>query len=137
MCEGGGCVRSLDNLRYFHYVGLVQIGLKRYKQAMEALTMVCTSPSENVSMVQIDSYKKYILCSLIRKQRFVPLPRYTPRILTRYFPKFCSEYLELNLAFDSKANSEVIGREKLRKTIEKNAELYLKVCSLSMLPWPV
>ena len=130
-------MRSLDNLRYFHYVGLVQIGLKRYKQAMEALTMVCTSPSENVSMVQIDSYKKYILCSLIRKQRFVPLPRYTPRILTRYFPKFCSEYLELNLAFDSKANSEVIGREKLRKTIEKNAELYLKVCSLSMLPWPV
>merc|ERR1740123_1627389 len=77
-------------------------------------------------MVQIDSYKKYILCSLIRKQRFVALPRYTPRILTRYFPKFCSEYLELNLAFDSKANSEVIGREKLKKTIEKNATTYLK-----------
>merc|ERR1719356_421957 len=124
--QGGGCVRSLDNLRYFHSVALVQIGLKNYKEAMEALTMVCTSPSENVSLIQIDSYKKYILCSLIRKQRFVPLPRYTPRVLTRYFPRLCSEYLDLNKAFDSKANSEVIGRETLRKTVEKNIEVYLK-----------
>lgn len=128
--SGGGCVRSIDNLRYFYYCGLVQIGLKKYKEAMEALTMVCTSPSENVSLIQIDSYKKYILCSLIRKQRFVPLPRYTPRVLTRYFPKLCQEYLDLNKAFDSKANSEVIGRETLRKTVEKNIEVYLKVCCL-------
>merc|ERR1719229_888860 len=100
--------------------------MKNYKEAMECLTMVCTAPSESLSLIQCDAYKKYVLISLIRKQHLVSLPRYTPRILTRYFPKFCSEYLELNLAFDSKANSEVIGREKLKKTIEKNAEVYLK-----------
>jgi len=56
----------------------------------------------------------------------VSLPRYTPRILTRYFPKFCGEYLELNGAFDSNANSDLIGKDKLKKIIEKNAEIYLK-----------
>jgi len=124
--QGGGCIRSIDNLRYFYYCGLVQIGVKKYKEAMEALTMVCTAPSDNISLIQIDAYKKYILCSLIRKQRFDPLPRYTPRILNRYFPKFCSEYLDLNKAFDSKANSGVVGRDVLHKTVEKNLDLYLK-----------
>eukprot|EP00484_Ammonia_sp_Unknown_P002077 CAMPEP_0197022710 /NCGR_PEP_ID=MMETSP1384-20130603/3519_1 /TAXON_ID=29189 /ORGANISM="Ammonia sp." /LENGTH=449 /DNA_ID=CAMNT_0042450797 /DNA_START=127 /DNA_END=1476 /DNA_ORIENTATION=+ len=124
--QGDGCVKSSDNLRYFYYCALVHIGLKNYKAAMECLTMVCTAPSESLSLIQIDAYKKYILISLIRKQHLVSLPRYTPRILTRYFPKFCGEYLELNSAFDSNANSDVIGQEKLRKIIEKNAEIYLK-----------
>jgi len=124
--QGGGCVRSIDNLRYFYYCGLVQIAMKKYKEAMEALTMVCTAPSESVSLIQIDAYKKYILCSLIRKQSLVALPRYTPRILTRYFPKFCGEYLELNQAFDSKANSDALGRQKMKKAIEKNLDLYVK-----------
>jgi len=124
--QGDGCIRSADTLRYFYYCGLVQIALRRYKKAMEALTMVCTAPSESVSLIQLDAYKKYILCCLIRKQAMMPLPRYTPRILSRYFPKFCNEYLELNSAFDSKANSDVIGREKLKKIIERNADLYLK-----------
>mmetsp|Transcript_57286 Transcript_57286/g.95197 ORF Transcript_57286/g.95197 Transcript_57286/m.95197 type:complete len:464 (-) Transcript_57286:147-1538(-) len=123
--QGDGCIRSVDNLRYFYYCGLVHIGMKNYKPAMECLTMVCTAPSESLSLIQIDAYKKYILISLIRKQHLVSLPRYTPRILTRYFPKFCNEYLELNSAFDSNANSEVIGHEKLKKIIEKNAETYL------------
>lgn len=100
--------------------------MKNYKQAMEALVMVCTAPSESLSLIQIDAYKKYVLISLIRKQHLVSLPRYTPRILTRYFPKFCGEYLELNSAFDSNANSEVIGIEKLKKIVEKNGEIYLK-----------
>merc|ERR1712154_529008 len=93
---------------------------------MECLTMVCTAPSESLSLIQCDAYKKYVLISLIRKQHLVSLPRYTPRILTRYFPKFCGEYLELNTAFDSNANSDVIGKDKLKKIIEKSAEIYLK-----------
>ena len=92
---------------------------------MECLTMVCTAPSESLSLIQVDAYKKYVLISLIRKQHLVQLPRYTPRILTRYFPKLCSEYRELTTAFDSNANSDVIGKDKLKKIIEKNAEIYL------------
>eukprot|EP01083_Nonionella_stella_P211920 765776_1 len=117
--QGDGCVKSEDNLRYFYYCALIHIGMNRYKEGMECLTMVCTAPSESLSLIQIDAYKKYILISLIRKQHLVSLPRYTPRILTRYFPKFCGEYLELNTAFDSNANSDVIGKDKLKKIIEK------------------
>merc|ERR1712013_215548 len=116
---------SADNLRYFYYCASVQMALKRYKEAMECLTMVCTAPSESLSLIQIDAYKKYILISLIRKQCLVSLPRYTPRILTRYFPKFCSEYLELNGAFDSNANSSVVGSAAITATIEKNMSVYV------------
>jgi len=123
--QGDGCVKSADNLRYFYYCALVQIALKRYKEAMECLTMVCTAPSESLSLIQVDAYKKYILISLIRKQHLVSLPRYTPRVLTRYFPKFCSEYLELNGAFDSNANSSVVGSAAIAATIEKNMSVYM------------
>ena len=100
--------------------------MNNYREAMECLTMVCCPQTNDISAIQIDAYKKYILVSLIRKQHLVSLPRYTPRILTRYFPKFCGEYLELNSAFDSNANSEVIGIEKLRKIINKYVEIYTK-----------
>lgn len=123
--QGDGCVKSADNLRYFYYCALVQIALKRYKQAMECLTMVCTAPSESLSLIQIDAYKKYVLISLIRKQCLVSLPRYTPRILTRYFPKFCSEYLELNGAFDSNANSSSNSNVAISTIIEKNMSVYM------------
>mmetsp|Transcript_38341 Transcript_38341/g.33888 ORF Transcript_38341/g.33888 Transcript_38341/m.33888 type:complete len:464 (-) Transcript_38341:77-1468(-) len=124
--QGDGCIKSEDSLRYFYYCALIHIGMKNYREAMESLVMVCTAPSESLSLIQIDAYKKYVLISLIRKQHLVSLPRYTPRILTRYFPKFCGEYLEMNSAFDSNANSEVIGVDKLKKIVEKNAEVYLK-----------
>lgn len=99
--------------------------MKNYKQAMECLTMCCTAPSESLSLIQVDAYKKYVLISLIRKQTLVQLPRYTPRILTRYFPKICAEYKELSTAFDSNANSDVIGKAKLKKIIEKNVDVYM------------
>eukprot|EP01083_Nonionella_stella_P033656 92104_1 len=124
--QGDGCVRSGDNLRYFYYCALIHIGLNQYKEAMECLVMVCTAPSESLSLIQCDAYKKYVLISLIRKQHLVSLPRYTPRILTRYFPKFCGEYLDLNSAFDSNANSEVVGKDKLAAIVEKNHSVYLK-----------
>jgi len=105
--QGNGCVRALDNLRYHYYCGLIYIGVKKYRKALESLSMVCTSPSESLSVYQIEAYKKYVLISLILNRKLVNLPRYTPRILTRYFSKFCNEYQELAAKFSGK--KDVLG----------------------------
>jgi COP9 signalosome complex subunit 3 len=118
--QGDGCIASIDNLRYFYYAGLVWIALKKYRRAMECLTMVLCAPTESVSLIQVDAYKKYILISLIRKQKLIPLPRYTPRVLNRYLSKLCSEYLELSNLF----SATITSKETYEKVINKNAELY-------------
>lgn len=115
--QGNGCIKAIDNLRYHFYAGLIYIGLKKYSLAMEFLSMVCTAPSESISLIQIEAYKKYILVSLIRRQTLIPLPRYCPRVLSRYFPKFCSEYMDIATAFNS-------GVQNVSKLVERNLEIY-------------
>jgi len=110
--QGHGCIYSLDNLRYHYFAALAYIALKKFDRALEYLTMVCTAPSEVVSVVQVEAYKKYILVSLISKQQLIPLPRYTPRLLLRFLPKICSEYIELSNAFGQ-------GIDVVSKLVEK------------------
>ncbi len=139
--QGGGAIKALDNLKYHYYSGLASIALKKYRRAMECFTMALTAPSDCLSCVQIEAYKKYILVSLVLKQkvrlaslsRFVhstlacrqlePLPRYTPANLKRYYRKFCSSYLEISDAFDR-------GVEAVSKIVEKNTEVYVTVRSV-------
>jgi len=116
--QGQGCIRSMDNLRYHYFASLAYIAFKKFDRALECLTMVCTAPSEVVSIIQVEAFKKYVLVCLISKQQFVPLPRYTPRLLLRYLPKLCSEYMELSNAFSQ-------GIDVVSKLVDKYVDCYM------------
>ena len=51
-------VCSLDFLLYFYYSGMVLIGLKRWMEALEALTLCFTLPCTHLSAVAVEAYKK-------------------------------------------------------------------------------
>ena len=123
--QGRGCVESFDNLRYHYYGACVFIGLKEFDKALEFLTMVCTAPSEAISVIQIAAYKKYVLVSLISKKQLTNLPRYTPSILRRYFNKFCSNYTDIANTFNS-------GKGAVVKLVEKNSEVFLNDNNLGL-----
>ncbi|MQL96398.1 hypothetical protein Taro_029079 [Colocasia esculenta] len=50
---------------YCYYGGMINIGLKRFRKALEFLHNVVTAPMTNLNAIAIEAYKKYILVSLI------------------------------------------------------------------------
>ena len=59
-----------DHLIYFLYGAMILMGLKKWKRALLFLEIVIISPvASNVSKIQVDAYKKWVLVSLLYKGR--------------------------------------------------------------------
>ena len=57
-----------DHLIYFLYGAMIFMGLKKWKRALHFLEIVIMSPMvSNVSKIQVDAYKKWVLVSLLYK----------------------------------------------------------------------
>ena len=57
-----------DHLIYFLYGAMIFMALKKWKRALHFLEIVIMSPVvNNVSKIQVDAYKKWVLVSLLYK----------------------------------------------------------------------
>ena len=57
-----------DHLLYFLYGAMIYMGLKKWKRALFFLEIVIMSPvASNISKIQVDAYKKWVLVSLLYK----------------------------------------------------------------------
>ena len=57
-----------EHLIYFLYGAMIFMGLKKWKRALHFLEIVIMSPVvNNVSRIQVDAYKKWVLVSLLYK----------------------------------------------------------------------
>ena len=57
-----------DHLIYFLYGAMIFMGLKKWKRALHFLEIVIMSPVvNNISKIQMDAYKKWVLVSLLYK----------------------------------------------------------------------
>ena len=57
-----------DHLIYFLYGAMIFMGLKKWKRALFFLEIVIMSPVvNNISKIQVDAYKKWVLVSLLYK----------------------------------------------------------------------
>jgi hypothetical protein len=56
-----------DSLKYHLYGAMIYIGLWEWARALEFLEIVIASPvsSTNVSMIQVEAYKQWVLVSLL------------------------------------------------------------------------
>jgi COP9 signalosome complex subunit 3 len=52
-------------LRYFYYGGMVYAAVKQYDRSLYFFEVALTTPSFAVSHIMLESYKKYMLVSLI------------------------------------------------------------------------
>jgi len=52
-------------LRYFYYGGMIYTAVKQYDRALYFYEVALTTPSFAVSHIMLESYKKYILVSLV------------------------------------------------------------------------
>ena len=113
-------------LSFFYYAGCIQAALKQYEQSLFYLEQALTVPATVLSQIMIESYKKFILISLISKGKLMQLPKYVSRIVINQIKPLCSIYHELAAAFSAldldKLNSL---RDKYRDTFEQDKNIGL------------
>ncbi|KAJ7974766.1 COP9 signalosome complex subunit 3 [Quillaja saponaria] len=108
-----------DLFLYCYYGGMICIGQKRFKKALELLHNVVTAPMSTINAIAVEAYKKYILVSLIQHGQFsTNLPKYTSSVAQRNLKGFCQPYYEL-------ANIYSTGKiAELESYVETNREKF-------------
>ena len=86
-------------LSFFYYAGCVYAAMKQFETALFYLEQSLTTPASVISQIMVESYKKFILISLISKGKLPMLPKYTSRIVLNQIKPICSIYHELASAF--------------------------------------
>ncbi|XP_010250794.1 PREDICTED: COP9 signalosome complex subunit 3 [Nelumbo nucifera] len=108
-----------DFFLYCYYGGMICIGQKQFRKAMELLHNVVTAPMPTTNAIAIEAYKKYCLVSLILNGQFsTTLPKYTSSVAQRSLKNFCQPYVDLAYSYSSGKISE------LESCIEINKEKF-------------
>jgi len=95
---------------------MVEIGFKRYKTAIQYLTLAFSAPTHVLNSIMVEAYKKCLLCSLIEAGEAPRVPKYTASIVQRHLKATAlAPYTELSDAFFSHKMAD------LRAALEKHA----------------
>lgn len=72
-----------DVLEYFYYAGMVCTKIGNLQRACEMFEQCICTPSQAVSAIQVDAYKKLILVQLLKDGHTSPLPKFVSQAITR------------------------------------------------------
>uniref|UniRef100_A0A8D2B0H2 COP9 signalosome complex subunit 3 n=1 Tax=Sciurus vulgaris TaxID=55149 RepID=A0A8D2B0H2_SCIVU len=88
ICKENGAYDAKHFLCYYYYGGMIYTGLKNFERALYFYEQAITTPAMAVSHIMLESYKKYILVSLILLGKVQQLPKYTSQIVGRFIKTF-------------------------------------------------
>ncbi|KAI9142801.1 hypothetical protein BKA69DRAFT_1123850 [Paraphysoderma sedebokerense] len=94
-------VKIQDFLTYMYYGGMIYTGLKDFVKAQEMFMLAISAPAQVCSQIQVESYKKYILVSLLVDGKVPQLPKQTSPAVGRVLKNACLCYLDLQSAYES------------------------------------
>lgn len=100
-------IETVDYLQLWYYLGLYHSAMQQFPQAVESFNLALTIPNNGaVSAVQVESYKKMILVSLLASGEAPVLnQRLSSPILLRYLDALTTPYQELAKAYRKCATS--------------------------------
>lgn len=82
-----------DHLEFFLYGAMIFMGMKKWKRALLFLEIVMMSPViNNISKIQVDAYKKWVLVSLLYKGHPLDLPKTLSQQATKQYHAICKAY---------------------------------------------
>ncbi|KAK9288853.1 hypothetical protein L1049_017319 [Liquidambar formosana] len=122
-----------DFFLYCYYGGMICIGQKRFRKALELLHNVVTAPMSIINAIAVEAYKKYILVSLVNHGQFsTSLPKYTSSVAQRNLKNYCQPYIELANSYSTGKISELeacVLANRERFEIDTNLGLVKQVVS--------
>jgi len=83
-------------------------GIKKYSQARRLFLLCISTPANAIHAAMVESYKKYILLSLIELGECPSLPRYLGTVVQRSIRKYVEVYIQLAELFRSN-ETEALG----------------------------
>ncbi|XVF57848.1 hypothetical protein PTKIN_Ptkin07bG0015500 [Pterospermum kingtungense] len=108
-----------DLFLYCYYGGMICIGQKSFRKALELLHNVVTAPMSTINAIAVEAYKKYILVSLIHHGQFsTSLPKYASSVAQRNLKNLCQPYTELA---NSYGNGKIV---ELETYVQANKEKF-------------
>ncbi|XP_068646038.1 COP9 signalosome complex subunit 3-like [Aristolochia californica] len=107
-----------DFFLYCYYGGMINVGLKNFRKALEYLHNVVTAPMTSLNAIAIEAYKKYILVSLIHNGQVPAFPKYTSSVAHRNLKSYSQPYIDLATSY---ATGKIL---ELETCFEVNMEKY-------------
>ncbi|EKX55201.1 hypothetical protein GUITHDRAFT_98981 [Guillardia theta CCMP2712] len=120
------CVQPRDFLLYYYYGGMLYTALKDYNKALDMFQLAFTMPCHALNEILVETYKKYVLVSLIVHGEVQSLPKYSTNIVQRLIKNCCAEYNEIANACSANKLDE------LRNCVEKHKNLLTKNQNLGL-----
>nr|CAG4646201.1 EOG090X04TU [Macrothrix elegans] len=88
-------------LLYYYYGGVINAAMKNYDKSLYGFEVALTTPASAISHIMLESYKKYIMVSLILHGKVAPLPKYTSQVVNRLLKPMSAIYHEISSVFAS------------------------------------
>ncbi|XP_022101393.1 COP9 signalosome complex subunit 3-like [Acanthaster planci] len=126
----GGLFDATHFLCYYYYGGMIYAALKKWGRAVYFFEVAITTPSQAVSHIMLEAYKKYILVSLIHHGKLTVLPKYTSLVVGRFIKPLSQPYHELANAYTTNNPQDirtVILKHSDQFTREQNMGLVKQV----------
>jgi len=107
-------------LSYYYLGGVIYSAMKNYSRAITFFEIALTTLLPLLSQIMIESYKKFVLVSIIHLGTVPALPKLSPALIERVLKPVCQAYLDIIPAYQSG------DPEELQRTINKYHDIYLR-----------
>lgn len=81
--------------------------MKNYERALYFFEVAISTPALAMSHIMLESYKKYILVSLILHGKQLNVPKYSSQVISRFMKPISQPYHELSIAYTNGSCEEV------------------------------
>ncbi|KAL1935032.1 hypothetical protein VTP01DRAFT_4172 [Rhizomucor pusillus] len=123
-----------DILAYYYYGAMIYIGNKYYERAIEFLTLTISAPSQAISMIQLEAYKKYILVCIIQDGKLRSLPKYTSSLIEKGLKMKFPAYFDIAEASEKGFGEFKAVIDKYSENLESDSNMGLaKQCVQALL----
>lgn len=113
-------------LLYYYYGGIIYAAMKNYDRALYFFEVAISTPAQAMSHIMLESYKKYILISLILHGKVNGVPKYASQVLTRFIKPLSHAYHELANAYGTSQSDELrMVTTKHHDTFERDTNVGL------------
>lgn len=95
-------------LLYYYYGGMIYAALKNYDRALYYFEVAISTPAMAMSHIMLESYKKYILVSLILRGKPITIPKNSSQVIGRFMKPLSQHYHELSNVYINNGNPDAV-----------------------------
>eukprot|EP01080_Neovahlkampfia_damariscottae_P000841 gene841-9090_t len=101
-----------DMLSYYYYGGMIFIGLKQFDKAFSFFDTALCVPALAINAIMVESYKKYILVSLLLFGKTTSISSTASSIVQRSMKTYCQSYYDFGEAYNKREMDKLIAIQK-------------------------